>query len=203
MTICKAEGCEEQGKLLGYCHRHYYQMRRHGKTTMVSNTTPNEIFEKDGICYLKLYDIHNFERSEIATFSPEDKEMVGGKRWGLTGNGYVVSQQYGLLHRFLLGAKSYEEIDHKDRNPLNNCRDNLRFCTSAQNKANANLMKTNKSGYRGVSWNKKDKVWVAQTSKNNKSFCIGRFKNKEKAALAYNSIVLELHGEFARLNEVA
>lgn len=58
--------------------------------------------------------------------------------WFLATNGYVVANRDNTqvyLHRFLMGEPK-ERIDHKDRNPLNNQRTNLRLATHSQNLAN-------------------------------------------------------------------
>src|SRR4051812_29617464 len=37
------------------------------------------------------------------------------------------------MHRFLMGAKPEEQVDHINRNPLDNRRQNLRLCSVTQN----------------------------------------------------------------------
>jgi hypothetical protein len=94
-------------------------------------------------------------------------------------------------------------IDHKDRNPLNNCRNNLRVCTHAENmrnKGNRNINKT--SRYKGVYKPKDYKKWVAYICCDGKIYRIGAFEKEEDAAEAYNKRALELHGEFAFLNKI-
>jgi hypothetical protein len=56
-----------------------------------------------------------------------------------------------LLHVFLLG-KPPEGLqwDHRDRDPLNNCRENLRLVSRAVNMRNRNLNANNTSGVTGV-----------------------------------------------------
>ncbi len=48
----------------------------------------------------------------------------------------------------------------------------------------------------------KKKVWRADISFNNKSEYLGGFYTEEEAALAYNKRAIELHGEFANLNQI-
>lgn len=88
------------------------------------------------------------------------------------------------------------EVDHINRDPLDNHWENLRLANRSQNGANRNLPRNNTSGYRGVSWHKKTKKWRVTLS--------GRhcrvFGNKEDAAHCYDKIAKELFGEFASLN---
>ncbi len=93
------------------------------------------------------------------------------------------------------------EIDHVDRDPLN-CRiANLRLATSAQNKFNKPKQANNKSGYKGVSWDKKNKQWVAQIAICGRQTNLGRFNRIENAALAYNFAAHEHFGHFAFFNK--
>ena len=60
-----------------------------------------------------------------------------------------------LLHRFILGLDKDNKsvVDHIDRNPLNNRKNNLRICTQVENQQNRiRVQSNNTSGYRGVSW---------------------------------------------------
>lgn len=107
-----------------------------------------------------------------------------------------------LMHRFILGVTDRSVIvDHKDNDPLNNRRDNLRIATRSQNNCNVGLRKNKVSKYKGVS-KLRDK-WQAAISKNKKTFYIGIYENEVDAAIAYNERAKELHGEFALLNKIA
>lgn len=88
------------------------------------------------------------------------------------------------LHRMILKAQKGQEVDHIDRNPLNNCRNNLRFVSHAENMANRKLQKNNVSGYAGVSFLKSHNKWVARLWRNGKGIHLGLFKTKEQAIKA-------------------
>lgn len=118
--------------------------------------------------------------------------------------GSILNKGY-LAHRivwfYMTGEWPKNKIDHK-----NNCRSdnkwtNLREATNSQNGSNSIISKNNLSGYKGVYWNKKDKRWFSQITHNRKTINLGRFKNKEDAAIAYNFAAIEMFGEFALINK--
>lgn len=106
-----------------------------------------------------------------------------------------------LMHRFILQiADPKIIIDHRDKNGLNNCKNNLRMATGTQNNANATSAKNSTSQYLGVYWYKTRRKWKSEITKNRKNKCLGYFYNEVDAALAYNKAAKEIHGEFASLN---
>lgn len=77
-------------------------------------------------------------------------------RWHRNTNGYIRSNKGGYLHqvayRLYYGAiPKGMEVDHKDRNKDNISRDNLRAVTRSVNGANKGVIRSNASGYAGVS----------------------------------------------------
>jgi hypothetical protein len=87
------------------------------------------------------------------------------------------------------------EVDHKDRDPLNNKMDNLRLATHAQNMANSSRYRGSKSGLpRGVC--KNGNRYAAQIRLNGKLTYLGSFLTVEAASAAYLVKARELHGEF-------
>ena len=104
------------------------------------------------------------------------------------------------IHRLIMDAPKGMEVDHINGNPLDNRKSNLRICTIAENLRNKGAGKNNTSGYKGVSWVKRNKRWLAQIKHNGKQVYIGHYKNKEEAARAYDKKAKELHGEYAYLN---
>lgn len=90
-------------------------------------------------------------------------------------------------------------VDHINRNPLDNRRENIRICTVAENSRNSISWRENKSGYKGI-MERPSGRFGSYISFNYKSICIGTFDTIEQAALAYDQKAKELFGEFAKLN---
>jgi len=99
------------------------------------------------------------------------------------------------LHSFLVGSMA----DHKNLKTLDNRRSaNLRAATSQQNNYNKGKMITNTSGFKGVSWHKTKRKWIASISVNYKRIFLGYFIDPVDASIAYQNAA-QLHaGEFAR-----
>ena len=134
----------------------------------------------------------------------EDALSVSKHRW-FESQGYVYRSDMRpllSLHRFLMNAGSGTVLDHINGNPLDNRRENLRFCTEAQNHYNRRLNKDNTSGFKGVWFRKTSKRWQAEIRVNGKKRRLGCFQSKEDAAKRYNEAAREHFGEFARLNLV-
>lgn len=108
-------------------------------------------------------------------------------------------QQTLSMHRLILGAGSGQQVDHIDRDGLNNTRGNLRFCTTAQNAQNRRH-RGGVSQYRGVVWHKTPGRWAAQITARREPHFLGFFSSEEEAARAYDRAARELHGQFANLN---
>ena len=94
-----------------------------------------------------------------------------------------------LLHRllalqFIPNTNDYPLVDHFDNNPSNNDLSNLRWITYSGNARNCNYKKKT-SKYRGVSWDKKAKKWLACIRIDGKSKYLGQFINEEDASLVY------------------
>lgn len=134
-----------------------------------------------------------------------DYEWLNNYKWHYCRDGYAYLSLYDKrtklskhvsLHRFILNAPKEKEVDHINRNKLDNRRLNLRIVTSQQNNWNLNLPKHNTSGYMGVSifvGNKINKKWRARIKKNGKEISLGYFYTKEDAYKAYMKAKLKYH----------
>jgi hypothetical protein len=89
-------------------------------------------------------------------------------------------------------------LDHIDGNPQNNQIENLREATYLQNSYNMKAPATNKSGVKGVCWDKNRKKWFARVSFQYKEHFIGYFDELDKAKIAIIEARNRLHGNFAR-----
>lgn len=111
-------------------------------------------------------------------------------------------QKAELMHRIILDAPKGSDVDHIDGDGLNNQRGNLRVASRAQNLWNRRRSARNTSGYTGVSWDKGIGKWTAYISEGGKTRHLGCFATAEEAAVARNSVAIQIYGEFARLNEI-
>ncbi len=102
------------------------------------------------------------------------------------------------MHRDILGVTDPKiQVDHKNGDTLDNRRENLRVATSSQSNANRRRNKNNKSGFKGVTWDKRKQTWRA-TIYHGKQYHLGYFDTPEGAHDAYVAKALELFGGFAR-----
>lgn len=88
------------------------------------------------------------------------------------------------------------EIDHANRNKLDNRWANLRLATKSQNGMNKGLRKDNVSGHSGVRKTKHG-TYSAQIKKDRIVIWLGTFKTKEEAIAARKEAELKHFGEFA------
>lgn len=87
-------------------------------------------------------------------------------------------------------------LDHKDRNKLNSKIGNLREADYFQNRHNSGLNKNNISGYKGVSWSKKDRAWIVTLRVKHKRYYGGFFKRKDDAIKMSKSLIKKHHKSF-------
>jgi hypothetical protein len=106
-------------------------------------------------------------------------------------------EQRLYIHKLIVKERKWQ-IDHIDRNGLNNRRSNLRKASPSQNAANSGPKKKNKIGYKGVLKEKRKltKPYLASLCGKN----LGRYKTAEEAALVYDKAAIEKYGDFAFLN---
>lgn len=98
----------------------------------------------------------------------------------------------------IMKAPKGMKVDHKNKNPLDNRRTNLRICTNSQNLMNRGKTKVNKTGYKGVS--KAGNKFRAQITTNRKSEYIGTYSTAREAAHAFDERALARDPKFSLLN---
>lgn len=104
------------------------------------------------------------------------------------------------MHRVIMNAPKGMQVDHKNHNTLDNCKQNLRICNHSQNQHNRKLHKNTSSRYKGVCWNKEMEKWRTSIRVSGESIFLGYFDSEEKAGKVYDKKARELFGEFALTN---
>jgi hypothetical protein len=99
---------------------------------------------------------------------------------------------------YVTGEWPEHEIDHEDRNLANNRWNNLRPATHKQNMENVQRRSDNKSGYRGVHFDKESRKWRASIRHHRRLINIGRFETPE---LAWNARVEKARELFTHSEE--
>jgi AP2 domain/HNH endonuclease len=112
-----------------------------------------------------------------------------------------ISGKYMALHRLIMLNPEFYCVDHINRKRYDNRVCNLRLCSKGQNSYNASLQKNSTSGFKGVSYHKHNKRWVAYIGKNPRTY-LGSFATKEIAANAYNDAAKIRYNSFANLNNI-
>jgi len=106
------------------------------------------------------------------------------------------------LHRFIMDAPKGKVVDHINGDGRDNRKENLRICTNTENSRNCNRPPQGKVSYHGVRHlsgekTKRYHVLIRFQGKKNSG---GVFFTAEEAAVAYDKLAKEHHGEFATLN---
>lgn len=132
-------------------------------------------------------------KSMVAVVCAHDYERVGHIKWCSHNGGYacrrkMVEGKYrmSLLHRVIAGALAGEEVDHINRNKLDNRCVNLRRTDHIGNSRNHGLISTNRTGVTGVGFHKQRNKWRAWigAGDSDKTLFLGHFETMEKAVEA-------------------
>lgn len=97
------------------------------------------------------------------------------------------------MHHTVFGHPGVLQVDHANRNPLDNRRCNLRLATQSQNQLNREAPLNNTSGYKGVSWGARQRKWRAHFRGKH----LGFFDSPSGAHGAYLKAAQHAGGEFA------
>lgn len=108
------------------------------------------------------------------------------------------------LHREIMARAGYDiegvKVDHKNQNPLDNRKCNLRIATHRQNQRNCKKRSHNTSGYKCVSFNKNAGKYSASIKLETGSHHLGLYEDPVYAAKVYDQAAIYFYGEFASLN---
>lgn len=136
---------------------------------------------------------------------PRAQRQKGDIAGTIQPNGYIRITYRGeriFAHRLIWFIVTGEwppiDIDHKDTVRSNNAWDNLRIATKPENAQNKNGRRKSSSGLKGVSWNKRDKVWQATIKIGGRQKNLGSRRTAEEAHGLYVDAARRQFGEFAR-----
>jgi hypothetical protein len=90
------------------------------------------------------------------------------------------------IHQIILGLSGGREkvADHLNGDSLDNRKSNLRISTNLGNARNSKIRSDNKSGVKGVHYDKRKEKWIARISLKGERILLGNFENKKDAILA-------------------
>lgn len=149
-------------------------------------------------------------KGHVALVDDADAERVLQHKWRAmvrrNGTAYAVrtlpwvdgKRPCQLMHRFIMGARDGEDVDHRDGNGLNNQRANLRACSRTQNLGNSKRYRNNTSGLKGAAYNSRLGRYTASITVSGRTRYLGSFITPLEAHAAYNEAAAEAFGEFAR-----
>lgn len=143
-------------------------------------------FVKD-LCIIQLLDKNN--KDTYCILDTEDYVKLPKVRWH-NNQGYAYNTRLGALHTFVLPSNKI--IDHINRDTLDNRKQNLREANKALNSFNRKLNSNSKSGFQGVSFDKKSKTWEAYICPDYSKVSLGKYDNKY-VAKAVRDAIYELY----------
>lgn len=177
------------GKTL--CERHAAQWKKYGKITdpdteyIRKQRKWNEITVNSNIATMKI--IRRNGDIKYTIIDADDVERVYNHCWRYGDNGYVSTTINGkliYLHRFITGYDGKLDIDHINKNKLDNRKENLRIVQRVINILNKYS--------EGVSFRKDRNKYRAYISLNGKQISLGLYETYNEARKAREAKEIEI-----------
>jgi hypothetical protein len=139
-----------------------------------------------------------------ALIDAADAEQVSRYRWHVGSGGYPA---YSLsrshegknpmeikLHRFLMGLApgNLMQVDHINRDRLDNRRSNLRLVTADVQAQNQGSSRGSTSKYRGVHWSVRAQKWRATVRQGSRLISLGSYTDEDEAGRVAHEARLRL-----------
>lgn len=131
-------------------------------------------------------------------------KYIAARRFRNANGGRTLESMHRVILERVLNRKleRHELVDHKNGDPLDNRRENLRLATPQQNTHNRGINPRNRCGFKGVMWRKDRNKWLAKITISGQFIHLGLFEDILDAAKAYNEAAIKYFGEFANLNDL-
>ena len=202
---CNIDGCNKPIYALKLCRSHWRRLKAYGDPLVRNKFSKNHIEINGAVCVMDLYR-NNIKIAETI-FDRDDYAKVKDLKWCLSEgktSKYVRHVKKGIqLHRLIFGdVPNGFEIDHANRDTLDNRKANLRLATRSLNSANSKRQVNNKSGFKGVFWSKQKGKYIAMIQANKQLYYLGCSDDPVRLAIKYNEAAIKHFGEFAVLNGV-
>jgi len=159
------------------------------------------VHRKDGNIFEVIIDTEDIQRLVDLNWHWHVSYKKNSQSWYVEasvyrGNGQINKTYY--LHKVLMDAVFGQVVDHKNNNPLDNRKENLRVTENLKNTKNRKSKNSNnKSGHRNVSWN--GNTWSIQLQIDGVNTVLKRFKKNqlEEAGEYAEKMREEYYGIFA------
>lgn len=176
---CKVNGCNAPHRGLGYCRKHYDQIRAHGKILKRTRYDKNEINCYGDVCYMKMYNIKG-KIVGSTKFNKQHLKKIKKYRWFFDKTQYThyvvtanIGNKWVYLHNLIKNPPKELEVDHIDWKGNNNCDSNLRIVTHSQNACHKRI----EPKY----YYKRSNKWIVSIIRDGKEYNFGRFYKKKDA----------------------
>lgn len=187
MKKCSIDNCVKKWRLQNwkeffikwYCNSHYQEIKKYWYIKNINIESCRKAFKINGDTCIPIW----INGKYWYTIIDNDFSYLDIYKWNLS-RWYVVTKiknKTTSIHRLIMWAPPYwHNIDHINRNKLDNRKSNLRFSTFSENSLNRWINSNNKSWIKWLSYLKKENVrkygimvkWVRK---------IKYFKIKDKA----------------------
>lgn len=155
----------------------------------------------------KKYGIGYTKNNEPFYFDKEDYDKIKKYSWSCHSNNekYIITTKKKdngkyeriFMHNLIMNNINKENIiDHKNRKPNDNRKNNLRIVTHSQNIMNTKLYSNNKSGVKGV-YLSNDNKWKAYITFKKNRIHLGTYEDKNEAIKARLKKEYELFGKYS------
>ena len=138
---------------------------------------------------------------KIFLFDTEDYDKIKKYHWCSSKGGYISTRIDGktvLFHRFILGVKQEEEVDHIEGRPWDNRKEKLRIASHQENMMNRKKSIKSTTGVTGVSIDKRTGKFRAEIHYHGRKYSLGCYKTLEKAKQARTQAEEKFFKDYAR-----